>query len=150
MMKNLFEALALEELKERVERLQADSPRQWGKMTPGQALAHYSAQMEMVLGEKFPRRSLLGRIVGRFAKPKFFGEEPLQRNMPTDKEYVITDERDLKIERERLRRLLDRFIAGGSAGCTKHPHSFLGPLTPEEWATLMYKHLDHHLRQFGV
>jgi len=50
----------------------------------------------------------------------------------------------------RLAGLIDRFAAGGPAGCTQHPHSFFGPLTPDEWAILMYKHLDHHLRQFGV
>lgn len=44
----------------------------------------------------------------------------------------------------------DRFAAAGPKGCTTHPHTFFGRLTPEEWATLMYKHLDHHLRQFGV
>jgi hypothetical protein len=49
-----------------------------------------------------------------------------------------------------LRGLIDRFVASGPAGCTNHPHSFFGRLTPEEWAILMYKHLDHHLRQFGV
>ena len=46
--------------------------------------------------------------------------------------------------------LIDRFAAAGPKGCTTHPHSFFGPLTPDEWAILMYKHLDHHLRQFGV
>jgi len=46
---------------------------------------------------------------------------------------------------------LDAIVVGaGPAGCTAHPHSFFGRLKPEEWATLMYKHLDHHLRQFGV
>ncbi len=49
-----------------------------------------------------------------------------------------------------LSRLIDKFAAGGAAGCTKNPHSFFGKMTPEEWAILMYKHLDHHLRQFGV
>ena len=39
---------------------------------------------------------------------------------------------------------------GGPGVCTNHPHSFFGRLVPEEWAVLMYKHLDHHLRQFGV
>jgi hypothetical protein len=39
-------------------------------------------------------------------------------------------------------------VAGGPAGCTTHPHLFMGRLTPVEWATLMYQHLDHHLRQF--
>jgi hypothetical protein len=60
------------------------------------------------------------------------------------------DERDLGKERERLLGLIDKFAAGGAAGCTKNPHSFFGKMTPEEWAILMYKHLDHHLRQFGV
>jgi Protein of unknown function (DUF1569) len=44
----------------------------------------------------------------------------------------------------------DRFAKGGAEGCTKHPHNFFGKLTPLEWATGMYKHLDHHLRQFGA
>jgi hypothetical protein len=46
--------------------------------------------------------------------------------------------------------LIDRFVSGGPSACTNHPHPFFGPLTPAEWAILMYKHLDHHLRQFGV
>jgi transposase InsO family protein len=62
----------------------------------------------------------------------------------------VKHERDFVAERQRLRGLIDRFAAGGPAGCTKHPHSFFGPMTPEEWAALNYKHLDHHLRQFGV
>jgi Protein of unknown function (DUF1569) len=45
--------------------------------------------------------------------------------------------------------LIDRLAAGPEA-CTKHPHSFFGPLTPVEWAALTYRHLDHHLRQFQV
>jgi transposase InsO family protein len=84
-------------------------------------------------------------------KPKVLeNDEPLRRNSPTVKGLVTQDERDLGRERERLRGLIDRFAAAGPKGCTTHPHSFFGRLTPEEWAILMYKHLDHHLRQFGV
>jgi hypothetical protein len=46
--------------------------------------------------------------------------------------------------------LIDRFTAAGPTGCTTSPHSFFGRLTPEQWAILTFKHLDHHLRQFGV
>jgi hypothetical protein len=46
--------------------------------------------------------------------------------------------------------LIDRFQTGGPDRCTKHPHSFFGIMTPEEWSALNYIHLDHHLRQFGV
>ncbi|MEP6513238.1 MAG: DUF1569 domain-containing protein [Parafilimonas sp.] len=30
------------------------------------------------------------------------------------------------------------------------PHPFFGKLKAEEWRTLTYKHLDHHLRQFWM
>jgi hypothetical protein len=74
----------------------------------------------------------------------------MRRNSPTAKTLVVADKRDLAAEQKRLCGLIDQFCAAGPAGCTTHPHSFFGPLTPEEWAALMYKHLDHHLRQFGV
>ena len=67
-----------------------------------------------------------------------------------EKSVLVTDERDFMVERQRLRESIDRFASGGPRICTKHPHFFFGPLTPVEWAVLMYQHLDHHLRQFGV
>lgn len=150
-MKNLFEAATVEEVKERVARLRPDSDRLWGKMNPAQALAHCSAAMEMAVGEKLPRRILIGRLLGRLAKKSMIvNEKPMPRNAGTDKSLVVTDERDFVAERQRLSEFIDRFAAGGPGVCTKHPHFFFGPLTPVEWAALMYQHLDHHLRQFRV
>ena len=150
-MKNLFEAATVEEVKERMAQLRPDSQRLWGKMNPAQALAHCSAGIELALGDRIPPRMVVGRIIGRIIKPMVVGNDaPMRRNSPTTKDLVVQDKRDLQTERERLRGLIDRFVAAGSNGCTTHPHSFFGPLTPDEWATLMYKHLDHHFRQFGV
>jgi len=150
-MKNLFEPGRAEEVKQRIVQRKPDSARQWGKMSPAQALEHCSRGVEMALGDKTPPRVLIGRLVGWIVKPKLMGnDEPLRRNSPTAKELVVQDERDLGTERTRLCGLIDRFAAGGPAGCTAHPHAFFGPLTPDEWAILMYKHLDHHLRQFGA
>lgn len=150
-MKNLFEATTVAEVKERIVHLRPDSERQWGTMNAGQAVAHCAAGLELAVGDKLPPRLLLGRIIGGIVKPMALGtEEPMRRNSPTVKGLVVKDERDLETERTRLCGLIDRFAAAGPAGCTTHPHSFFGRLTPEEWATLMYKHLDHHLRQFGV
>src|SRR6202158_4010583 len=75
---------------------------------------------------------------------------PMRRNSMTEKSVVVTDERDFVVEWQRLRESIERFATGGPGICTKHPHFFFGPLTPVEWAALMYQHLDHHLRQFGV
>jgi hypothetical protein len=150
-MKNLFEAARANEVKERTAQLRADSERLWGKMNPAQALAHCSLGLEWAVGDRIPPRMLMGRIMGRMVKPMVFrNDEPMRRNSPTAKDLVVQDERDLGTERERLCGLIDRFATAGPKGCTRHPHSFFGRLTPQEWATLMYKHLDHHLRQFGV
>jgi hypothetical protein len=150
-MKNLFEAARVEEVNERMANLRPDSERLWGKMNPSQMLAHCTAGFEMAVGEICPPRILIGRLLGPLAKKSLIvNGKPMGRNSPTDKSVLVTDERDYVVERQRLRESIDRFVAGGPGICTKHPHFFFGPLTPVEWAALMYQHLDHHLRQFGV
>jgi hypothetical protein len=152
-MKNLFEAADVEEVKGRLAQLRPDSERQWGKMNPAQALAHCSAALEMAMatGETAPKRILIGRLLGRLAKKAMLvNGAPMRRNSSTDKSLLVTDEREFAAERQQLCTSIDRFAAGGPGICTKHPHFFFGPLTPQEWATLMYQHLDHHLRQFAV
>jgi hypothetical protein len=151
-MKNLFEPATVKAVKQRIAQLRPENERLWGKMNAAQAQAHCSIALEWALGDAVPARAnLLGRIMGRIVKPLVFrNNDPLRRNSPTAKELIVEDNRDLRKEQDRLSELVDRFAAAGPEGCTTHPHSFFGPLTPEEWATLMYKHLDHHLRQFGV
>lgn len=149
-MKNLFEATTLNELKNRLARLSAESQRQWGKMNAAQMLAHCSEWMELAAGQTFPPRHWMGYIFGRLAKRTVLSDAPIRRNMPTDRSLIVNDDRDFASERQRLALSMDRFTAGGPERCTKHPHSFFGPMTPEEWARLAYKHLDHHFRQFGV
>jgi Protein of unknown function (DUF1569) len=150
-MKNLFEASTVDEVKERVARLRPDSERRWGKMNAAQTVAHCTAGLEMAMGDLRPPRALIGRILGPMVKAKAFVEaEPMRKNSPTVKGLVVNDERDLETERARLSAMIDRFAAAGPGGCTSHPHSFFGRLTPDEWSAWMYKHLDHHLRQFGV
>jgi len=150
-MKNLFEVATVEEIKERMSRLRPDSERLWGRMNAPQAVAHCKRVLELATGERRPPRMLVGRAIGWIVKPIAFKEsEPMRRNSPTVQELIVDDERDLAVEREQLSRMIDRFAAAGPGGCTTHPHSFFGRLTPDEWSAWMYKHLDHHLRQFGV
>ena len=150
-MKNLFDVALANQVKERIGRLRIDSERQWGKMSAAQTIAHCASGLEMALGEITPPRTLIGRLIGSAIKPRVVGnDEPLRRNSPTMDELVISGERNLDAERLRLCSLIDRFVSGGTSVCTIHPHPFFGRLAPEEWAVLMYKHLDHHLRQFRV
>jgi hypothetical protein len=150
--KNLFDAAAANEIKTRLGQLRLKSERRWGKMTAPQMVAHCAVSMQWAVGEVAPEKGPLPlRLMGLLVKPIVLGnDDPLRKNVPTVKSLLVADERDLEWERERLSGLIDRFSAGGAAGCTRCPHSFFGKLTPEQWAILTYKHLDHHLRQFGV
>jgi Protein of unknown function (DUF1569) len=150
-MKHLFEPARAEEVKQRLEQLQPGSQRQWGNMDPAQMLAHCSAAIDMAEGKIVSPRIMIGRLLGPLAKKSLIIKgEPMRRNSKTAPSVLITDQRDFIVEKKRLLESVDRFVAGGPAICTGHPHFFFGPLTPEEWASLMYQHLDHHLRQFGA
>jgi len=149
-MKNLFERETIDEVMARIASLQPSAQRQWGKMEVAQMLAHCSACLDMASGKLNPPRVLIGRLLGPFVKPIYTNEKPFSQNSPTDKKLVVSDPRDFSREQELLKNCVREFHAGGEAKCTRHPHPFFGALTPAEWARGMYKHLDHHLRQFGV
>lgn len=149
-MKLLYDPERAAEVRGRLQQLRPDSPRQWGKMSAPQMLAHCAIGLEMALGDKRPPRLLIGRILGGMVKSRELGTDaPFRRNSPTAPFMMIADEREFERERSALRALIDRFAAGGPSACTSHPHTFFGRLTPDEWGVLMYKHLDHHFRQFG-
>lgn len=149
-MRHFFEASTATELEARVQQLRPDSARQWGTMSVAQMVAHCAGALEQVLGDRKPPRMFAGRLLGWIARPMALGASPMPRNAPTTPDLVIADARELEVERARLLALLDRAAAAGPAGCTTHPHPFFGRLTPQQWSVLVYKHLDHHLRQFGV
>lgn len=148
--RNLFETEAVDEVISRIDALQPSAQRQWGKMDVSQMMAHCSTALDMASGRIQLPRLLIGRLIGGFIKPIFWNEKPFSRNNPTDPKLVVSDQRDFLREQERLQANVRQFHDGGESGCTKHPHPFFGDLTPQQWSRGMYKHLDHHLRQFGA
>ena len=149
-MKDLFQPEAVDEIFSRLDKLQPASQRQWGKMDVAQMMAHCSGAMDLAAGRLNPPRIFIGRLIGPLVKPIYTNEKPFSRNNPTDKTLVIADARDFQREKENLRAKIRQFHDGGEGQCTRHPHPFFGALTPQEWSRGMYKHLDHHLRQFGA
>lgn len=150
-MKTIFDPPRLDELQHRIGQLRSDSARQWGKMTLPQALAHCTIGIETASGAVRPPRVLVGRILGGIIKPLALrDDEPMRRNSPTAPVFIVRGDPDFAAERDKLSASLGALAAAGKAACTSHPHAFFGKLTPEEWGILMYKHLDHHLRQFSA
>jgi Protein of unknown function (DUF1569) len=150
-MRTIFESGTSQEIKERLSQLRPDSQRQWGKMNAAQTVAHCCKGMEQALGDVRPPRLLIGRLIGGYVRSMALRDDaPMRRNSPTVPGFQVLDERNLDTERRRLDVLIDRVVQLGPAGCTTHPHSFFGRMTPDQWGILIYKHLDHHLRQFGA
>ncbi|MDP2386291.1 MAG: DUF1569 domain-containing protein [Bacteroidota bacterium] len=149
-MKNLFEKEAYNEVIKRLDNLQATAQREWGKMNVGQMLAHCSATFEVSTGKHSPPRVFIGRVLGPLLKKSYVSEKQFEKNGPTYKGFVIGDERNFNFEKDKLHAFITEFHEGGEAKCTTAPHAFFGHLSKSEWAIVMYKHLDHHFRQFGA
>ncbi len=149
-MKTIFDLSTLNEILTRLEQLSPSSQRQWGKMDSAQMLAHCNETLKVVTNQARPKRVLLGYILGPLFKSSYLGDEPLRRNSPTHPTFIVADERNFNEEKRRYIEMLTQFSAGGEVQCTAHPHSFFGYFTPKEWGISVYKHLDHHLQQFGV
>jgi hypothetical protein len=149
-MKTIFDAETHTELLERLGKLKSDTQRQWGKMTASQMMEHTSRALEMATGQVPMQQAFIGKAIGWIFKGKFLGEQPFSKNSPTGPTLIIKDEPDFEATRKRLGDLIDHFHSLGESGTNGNIHGFFGPLTGKQWGETQYKHLDHHLRQFGV
>jgi hypothetical protein len=148
-MHNVFEAPHGDEILARVEALRPDAARQWGKMTAAQMLAHCAIAVEAANGDRPMKQIFLGKLLAPFVRSSFVGPKPYSHNGPTGPMLRVTDPRDFATEKVRLLGALRRLREGGPDAAARHPHGFVGRLSGEEWGRVQWKHLDHHLRQFG-
>ena len=150
-MKNIFDPTVKDEIITRINQLKPDSQPLWGKMSVAQMLAHCNVTYETVYEDKHKKPNpLMKLILKTFVKKIVVSDTPYKRNNPTAPHYIISDSKDFEIEKKRL---IDYIIKtqqlGESYFDKKESHSF-GLLSVKEWNTMFYKHLDHHLNQFGV
>jgi len=150
-MKSLFNKETLQEIITRLNNLTPQTKPEWGKMNSAQMLAHVGQGYKTSTGELKLKRTFIGVLFGGMAKKSAIGsEKPFSKGLPTDKSFIISDPVEFEDEKKKLIERIEKFSTGGANGITKDTHPFFGELTPEEWDILMYKHTDHHLRQFGV
>lgn len=150
-MKSVFDRNSVDEILKRIDSLNADTKAQWGKMSVSQMLAHCCVTYEMIYDNIHPKpNALMKFILKQFVKAKVVGEGPYPKNSPTAPQFIIKSDKDFSTEKARLKEYIERTLKMGSAAFeNKESHSF-GKLSISEWNNMMYKHLDHHLSQFGV
>jgi len=126
-----------------------DAPRAWGRMDAPGMLAHCSMGVEAATGDLVLHRPFLARLIGPLFKGLLLGPKPYSRNSPTHPHLRFPEHGSFEEEKARLVAALGKFVAEGPAAAARRPHGFVGAVTGEQWGRLQWKHLDHHLRQFG-
>jgi hypothetical protein len=150
-MKNVFNPTDSAEIINRIEKLTPSSKPLWGKMSVAQMLAHCNVTYELVYEDKHPKPGPIKRfLLKTFIKNVVVNEKPYKHNSRTAPVFLINEDKDFETEKQRLtdhikktQKMGENYFEG------KESHSF-GPLNKTEWNNMFYKHLDHHLNQFGV
>jgi hypothetical protein len=149
---SIFEPNVTAKLIERLNEISPEAKPLWGKMNAGQMLAHCNVSYEYVYesGKYKSTPAFLKYVLKWFVKSKIVSEEPFKKGSPTGPDFKIVEDKNFTAEKERLIAFINKTqLLGANHFEGLESHSF-GKLTAVEWNNMFYKHLDHHLRQFGV
>src|SRR5881227_671151 len=115
-MKTIFDSTTHGEVLDRLGKLNPDSERQWGKMSPAQMMEHSARALEMATGRVPMQQAFLGKMIGWIFKGGFLGEKPFAKNSPTGPTLIIKDEPDFDLTKARLQELVNEFRSLGEIG----------------------------------
>jgi hypothetical protein len=150
-MKNIFEKSTTEEIISRIAKLNPTKERLWGKMSVDQMLAHCNVTYEMVYENNHAQPNpIMKLILKMFVKNGVVGEKPYKHGLPTASQFLIKEAKDFEKEKKRLVNYLQKTQELGESHFHNKESLSFGKLTKQEWNNMFYKHLDHHLSQFGV
>ncbi len=150
-MKSLFETETYNEIINRINNLTETSEAQWGKMNVGQMLKHCQVPFNIANGTVKPEAKIgfMKKFVFSLMKPMMYNDKPWKKNLPTGKEFVVNEKMDFETEKGKLLNLVSDFHKRKNQK-EWEPHPIFGKFTAEQNGKMGYKHLDHHLTQFGA
>ncbi len=151
MVKNIFDKTVTGEIQARIEKLSPETQPLWGKMSVDQMLAHCNVSYEMAFENIHPKpNAFMKFILKMLVKNTVVSETLYKKNSSTAPAFLIKDEKNFETEKARLKAYITKTQELGATYFEgKESHSF-GALKSKEWNNMFYKHLDHHLGQFGV
>jgi hypothetical protein len=148
-MKTILDNITRDKLIRRIVSLNENSKAQWGKMNVYQMLQHCVLCEEMYLGKTSYPRTFPGRIFGRMGLKSLLKDEtPIQKNAPTSPAFKIKKiNGDVEATKNKWIALIQEYDQYKHDGFV---HWFFGKMTKEQVGQFVYKHTDHHLRQFNA
>jgi hypothetical protein len=148
-MESIYDKSSYDSVMKRLESLPSTATAKWGKMSAAQMLAHCIATYKYAMLDEEKPRMMAGRLMGWMFKKKLYSDDLYKPGLPTSPDFVVKDERNFDKEKAALIAVTKKFHEAGPGGYGKYPHPFFGKFTTDQWGKMMWKHLDHHLRQFG-
>ncbi|KJD31501.1 hypothetical protein PK35_13880 [Tamlana nanhaiensis] len=152
-MKSIFEDEAKTEIISRLDKLTENSQANWGKMNVNQMIIHCTKPIEVSLGEKpLEKPNLVMRLLFKMVSSSLYNDKPWKQGLPTAKEYITTNiNSDTFVSNKALLKTkIEQMSQSKSYFEPKRKHPYFGTFTADQWGQSNYKHLDHHLRQFGA
>lgn len=148
-MKTILDKPTRDAIIARIKMLKETDTPQWGTMNIYQMLKHCTLCEEMYLGDTIYPRKFIGRLFGKMALNNLTKDDaPMGKNAPTSSSFKVKQTTgDITAEREQWAGLIERYATFENPGFV---HWFFGKMTRQQIGQLVYKHADHHLRQFGV
>jgi hypothetical protein len=151
MTNNIFTSKVADNIKQRVNQLTYETNPRWGKMDAAKMLAHCNVTYEMAYEDKYPKPPGFVRFMLKLlVKNTVVGDKQYKKNSSTAPAFKITSDKDFELEKKRLFDYLDKTVELGQQYFEGKESISFGKLTAKEWNNMFYKHLDHHLMQFGV
>ena len=149
-MESLFDKQGNQNIVDRINQLTPITLSQWGKMTVSQMLEHCQQPIKVSFGTLELKPNLISFLFGKSAKKQMLTQPRFKKSLPTVKEFKITHEPNFEEARKQLIEMVSKYADEGHGAIKVSKHPFFGNMTMEEWDILQWKHLDHHLKQFGV
>jgi hypothetical protein len=114
-----------------------------------QMLKHCTKWDDMMLGNIQVKQMFIGRLFGKLAlKNVLKNDKPLGKNSPTAPELRIKEKAgDIALQKAEW---IKRISEYGHFDKPNFMHPFFGKMTKEQVGQFVYKHHDHHLRQFEL
>lgn len=148
---NVCSSSVAQELINRINQLKPNSQPLWGKMSVEKMLAHCCVTYEYIFDERTDKPNFLMKfILKSFVKKMVTNEIPYKHNEKTGPAFLITNEKNFEQEKTRLINYINKVVENGKSFFVGKKSVSFDELTPTEWNNMLYKHLDHHLKQFGV
>jgi hypothetical protein len=149
-MKSLLDESACKEILLRLDKIPEDGTGKWGSMSAAQMFHHCQKPLAVALGrQQLKKPGIIMAFLMWAFKASLYNDRPWKHNLPTPREFKVELDFDFQTEKAELKGIIRDFYQEKDKEKWE-PHIVFGSFTPHQWGQMQYKHLDHHLRQFGV